>query len=112
MMDWPKLEPNPFLDIHAPDDVRVRGTRVDLSFIVEEYRNGRVPEQTVIDYPSLTAEAVYSLFGYYLGHREAVDRYVELVKDRIRKRREAHKARGDSPLAARLKALRASQQSA
>ena len=111
-MDWPELPPNPYLDRHAPDDVRVRGTRVDLSVVVEQYTSGRVPEETTLEYPTLTAEAVYGVIAYYLGNREAVDRYVALTKERARARRDAHLALPDSPLRARLKAFRTTRQSA
>ncbi|MBI2942915.1 MAG: DUF433 domain-containing protein [Candidatus Wallbacteria bacterium] len=111
-MDWPTLPESPYLDIHAPDDVCVRGTRIDLSTVVDEYNNGRVPEQTVLDYPTLSAEAVYSLFGYYLGHQKLVDRYVACVRERFQERRELYKPRADSPLEQKLKAYRATRQSA
>jgi uncharacterized protein (DUF433 family) len=111
-MDWPQLPESPYLDILAPDDVRERGTRIDLSLIADEYNNGRLPEQTVLDYPTLSVEAVYSLIGYYLANRDAVDRYVELTLERARERRDAYKAQPDSPLEQKLKAYRASRQPA
>lgn len=111
-MDWPKLEPNPYLDLHAPDDVRVRGTRVHLETLVDEYDQGREPEEIAREYPTLDAEAVYGVIAYILGHREAVDRYRTLCLDRDRKLEAEHDQKSDPPVVARLKALRATRQSA
>lgn len=111
-MDWPTLEPNPYLDIHAPDNVRVRGTRIDLSLVVDDYMEGQLPEQTQLNYPTLELEAIYGVIAYYLGHREVVDQYVTARKREAREVEARYRAQPESPLVARLKAIRASNRAA
>lgn len=89
-MNWPDLEPNPYLEFHAPGDVRIRGTRIDLCVIVEDYLDGRIPEQIVLEYPTLDLEVVYGTIAYYLGHEEAVMQYVQLIRERSDSLREQH----------------------
>ena len=81
-MDWPELSPNPYLAVHSRDDVRVRGTRIDLSVIVEEYLMGRMPEQMALDYPSLTLQSIHGVLAYYLGNESDVRQYVECSRAR------------------------------
>lgn len=61
--------------------MRVSGTRVLLDLIVEAYRLGETPEHIVQMYTTLTLDQVYLTLGYYLRHREAVDRYIRQIDD-------------------------------
>ncbi len=65
-----------YLDIHAEDDVRVRGTRVGIEHLLEGYQAGAIAEQLAIEFPSVTLEQVYGVITYYLRHRQAVDEYL------------------------------------
>jgi uncharacterized protein (DUF433 family) len=56
---------------------RVAGTRVSLDSIVYAFNSGHPPETIAQSFPVLTLEQVYGSIAYYLGHREAVDRYLE-----------------------------------
>lgn len=79
-VEWPdgtQLLPR----VHAPGDVWIRGTRIDLCVIVEDYLDGRLTEQIVLEYPTLDLEAVYGAIAYFLGHQEAVMRYLELIRE-------------------------------
>lgn len=111
-MDWPTLEPNPYLDIHAPDNVRLRGTRIDLSIVVEDYLNGRLPEEMQLDYPSLDLEAIYGAIAYYLGHRDAVDRYVAARETEAREVESVIRSQPEPPVVTRLKAILAARRAA
>ena len=106
-MEWPTLEPNAYLDIHAPDNVRVRGTRIDLSLVVEDYLEGRLPEETQLAYPSLELEAIYGVIAYYLGHRDAVDRYVAAREHEAREIEKVYRNGPEPPIVTRLKMIRA-----
>lgn len=111
-MNWPTLEPNAYLDIVAPDNVRIRGTRIDLSIVVEDYLNGRLPEEIQLDYPSLDLEAIYGAIAYYLGHREAVDSYVAAREADAREVEKAIRSQPEPPVVARLKAILAARRAA
>jgi len=106
-MDWPTLEPNVYLDIHAPDNVRVRGTRIDVSLVIEEYLDGRLPEEMQLSYPSLDLEAIYGVIAYYLGHRNVVDQYVAARTREAREIEKAYRSRPEPPVVTRLKMIRA-----
>jgi uncharacterized protein (DUF433 family) len=55
---------------------RVTGTRIPLERIVEHHRAGETPEQIVDAYDTLRLADVYTIIGYYLDHKEAVEEYV------------------------------------
>lgn len=106
-MDRPTLVPNPYLDIHAPDNVRVHGTRIDITLVVEDYFEGRLPEETQLSYPSLELAAIYGVIAYYLEHRDAVDEYVAARNEQARDLERAYRSGPEHPVVKRLKAMRA-----
>ncbi len=55
---------------------RVTGTRIPLERIVESYKDGATPEEIVDSFDTLRLADVYTLIGYYLDHREAVEQYL------------------------------------
>lgn len=62
-----------FLD---PDDIRIRGTRIGIETVLDDYLSGVSPEEMVTRYPSLTLEQVYATITYYLHNKTAVDAYL------------------------------------
>ncbi len=62
-----------FLD---PDDIRVKGTRVGIETVLDDYLNGASPEEIVARYRSLTLEQVYATLTYYLRNKTTVDAYL------------------------------------
>lgn len=111
-MDWPQLEANPYIEILGPGDVRVRGTRINLCLVVEEYLEGQMPEQMVLNYPSLTLEAIHGVLAYYLGHRDEVDQYVKLWQDKVTERERRAASQPEPEVVTRLKAMRAGTKAA
>src|SRR5688500_14378446 len=66
-----------YFDFLAPDDIRVKGTRVGIETVLYDHiHHGRTPEQIVASYPSLTLEQVYATILYSLHHREATEAYL------------------------------------
>src|SRR5437764_683477 len=55
---------------------RVTETRIPLERIIESYRAGATPEEIVDSFDTLRLSDVYTLIGYYLDHKEAVEDYV------------------------------------
>jgi uncharacterized protein (DUF433 family) len=68
-------EPPP-LRVDEGGAVRVGNTRVSLDLVVEHYVNGMTPEDLVRAYDTLMLGDVHAVIAYYLGHREAVQRYL------------------------------------
>lgn len=57
---------------------RVGGTRVSLSSVVHQFRQGATPEAIVEAFPALDLEQVYGAITFYLAHREEIDRLMEV----------------------------------
>jgi uncharacterized protein (DUF433 family) len=61
-----------------PDGVVVvGGTRVTLDTVVAAFKDGATAEEIVIEYPSLRLPDVYSVIGYYLRRKDAVEDYLQ-----------------------------------
>lgn len=66
-----------YFNVLAPDDIRLKGTRIGIESILYEYiYRARTPEEIAKIYPSLTLEQVYATILYYLHDREAVEQYL------------------------------------
>src|SRR3972149_2701038 len=66
-----------YFDFLAPDDIRLKGTRVGIETILYDFlQRGRTPEKIAATYPSLSLEQVYATITYYLHNAEAVSRYL------------------------------------
>jgi uncharacterized protein (DUF433 family) len=72
------IAPQPVpLTANEHGDIRVTGTRIGLEHIVEDYNDGKSPEEMAIAYPSLKLIDVYAVVSYYLHNKTEVDAYVE-----------------------------------
>jgi uncharacterized protein (DUF433 family) len=61
----------------APDDIRIRGTRIGIEHILYEYiHNAKSPEEIVQIFQTVTLTQVYATILYYLENPEAVGQYV------------------------------------
>jgi uncharacterized protein (DUF433 family) len=67
--------------------IRVGEMRVRLDTVVYAFNQGYTAEQIVDHYPALQLVDVYAVITYYLGHRPAVDDYIQ------QREREADKIR-------------------
>jgi uncharacterized protein (DUF433 family) len=66
-----------YFEFEACDRIRVKGTRIPIEIIVEEYQNGASPEEILRDYyPALNLEQVYATLTYYLHNKEQVEAYI------------------------------------
>ena len=66
-----------YFDFQAPDDIRIRGTRIGIESVLDEYlHRGRSPEQIAQEMPALTLEQVYATILYYLHDQAAVGAYL------------------------------------
>jgi|SRR4051794_15264070 len=98
-----------YFDFLAPSDIRVRGTRVGIETILEDYLQGGLPaERIAARYRTLTLEQVYATLTYYWRNKEAVDAYLQRVHDLIEEQRR-EQDENPSPLIRRVRELRAQQ---
>ena len=84
---------------------RIAGTRMKVAHIAEEHtRLGMTPEQIVEAHPHLSLAQVSAALAYYYGNREAIE--AEIVAA-LAYADQARRQAGLSPLAARLRGLKA-----
>ncbi len=56
--------------------IRIRGSRVTLDSVIDEFKHGATAEQIQEDFPSLTLREVYGTIAYYLDHAEDIEQYL------------------------------------
>ena len=99
-----------YFNFLAPDDIRVKGTRVGIETILYDFIHCcRTPEEIAQSYPSVTLEQVYATILYYLHNKEVVSKY---VADWLEWGHQQWKAQelNPPPAAARLRKLRAERE--
>lgn len=100
------MELESYFEFLAPDDIRIKGTRIGIETVLDDYLNGASPEEIAARYRNLTLEQVYATIIYYLHHQEQIDAYLEAWR---RHGEEAwlEQQRNPSPVVRRLRALKA-----
>jgi uncharacterized protein (DUF433 family) len=99
-----------YFDFLAPDDIRVKGTRVGIETILYDYiYRSRSPEDIVAQYPSLTLEQVHATITYYLHNKEEVTAYLVNWLENANRRWEEQN-RNPSPAIQRLRRIAAERQ--
>ena len=101
-----------YFDFQAPNDIRVKGTRVGIETILYDFiHRSRTPDEIVASYPTLTLEQVYATILYYLSNKEQVTAYlVDWLETAQRRWEEQH--RNPSPALQRLRRIAAEHQEA
>jgi uncharacterized protein (DUF433 family) len=66
-----------YFDLLSPDDIRIKGTRVGIETVLDDYLRGASPEEIVARYRTLTLEQVYATITYYFHKQEEIDNYLE-----------------------------------
>jgi uncharacterized protein (DUF433 family) len=66
-----------YFDFNSPDDIRIKGTRVGIETVLDDYLGGTSPEEIAARYRTLTLEQVYATITYYLHKQEEIGKYLE-----------------------------------
>jgi uncharacterized protein (DUF433 family) len=99
-----------YFDFLAPNDIRVKGTRVGIETILYDFiHRSRTPETIAQTYPSLTLEQVYATILYYYHERDKVEAYLTDWLEWSHRMRE-EQARNPSPAILRLRKLKAERE--
>ena len=99
-----------YFDFLAPDDIRLKGTRIGVETILYEYiHRAQTPEIIAGRFQSLTLEQVYATILYYLHDKEAVSAYLADWLEHGRQAREEQQ-RNPPPFAAKLRQLKAERE--
>ncbi len=97
-----------FFDFFDKDDIRIRGTRVGIETVLDDFLGGSSPEEIAIRYRSLKLEQVYATITYYLCNRQSVGDYLERWRQ-YSDQSAAEQDRNPSEVIKRLKQLKATK---
>jgi uncharacterized protein (DUF433 family) len=99
-----------YFDFLAPDDIRIKGTRIGIESILYHYiHRGQSPEAIADQFHSVSLEQVYATILYYLHHREQVERYLADWLEFSRHAREEQE-RHPPPVVQRLRQFKSTRQ--
>jgi len=68
---------NEYFDFLSADDIRIKGSRIGIETVLNDYFNAMSPEQIALRYPTLSLEQVYATITYYLHNQQDVENYLE-----------------------------------
>jgi len=105
-MDW-----NTYFDFLNEDDIRIKGTRVGIETVLEDYLDGTSPEEIAVRYRTLTLEQVYATITFYLQRQAAIEQYLERWRSYAEAAWQAQR-HNPSPAVKRLLVLKTQQQHA
>ncbi len=66
-----------YFDFFDADDIRIKGTRIGVETVLDDYLNAVSPEEIAIGYPTLNLEQIYATITFYLHHQKEIDQYLE-----------------------------------
>jgi uncharacterized protein (DUF433 family) len=84
--------------------IRIKGHRVGLEHVVEQYKAGKSAEEIGRHFPTLTLEQVYAAILYFLHYREEVEEYLREYQQ-LGRRMMAESDANPSPASLRLREL-------
>lgn len=70
-----------YFEIKEQNDIRIKGTRVGIETVIDDYLNGTSPEEIAIRYHSLNIEQIYATITYYFHNKNAIDKYLKEGRD-------------------------------
>ncbi|MCG9134488.1 DUF433 domain-containing protein, partial [Candidatus Poribacteria bacterium] len=62
------------------DVIRIKGNRIDIEIVLEDYLKGASPEEILLRYPTLNLEKIHATILYNLAKTEEVEAYLERVR--------------------------------
>jgi uncharacterized protein (DUF433 family) len=74
-----------YFEFLGNQDIRVKGTRIGIEIIIEDFLDGASPEEIAIRYPNLSLEQIYATITYYLANRQEIDTYIAAGWQEIKK---------------------------
>ena len=74
------MELENYFDFVQEDVIRIKGNRVDIEIVLEDYLEGASPEEILLRYPTLNLEKIHATILYYLAKTEEVEAYLERMR--------------------------------
>ncbi|ETR66677.1 MAG: hypothetical protein OMM_12487 [Candidatus Magnetoglobus multicellularis str. Araruama] len=75
-MKMQQVNINEYFDFFNDDDIRIKGTRVGIETVLDDYLNATSPEEIAVRYPVLTLEQVYATITFYLRNQNEIEQYI------------------------------------
>ena len=61
------MELENYFDFVEKDVIRIKGNRIDIEIVLEDYLEGASPEEILLRYPTLNLEKIHATILYYLS---------------------------------------------
>jgi uncharacterized protein (DUF433 family) len=71
------MELENYFEFLSENDIRLKGTRIGIETILENFLNGSDPEEIAIRYTNLSLEQVYATVTYYIHNRQKINAYLQ-----------------------------------
>lgn len=95
------------------EHIRIRGTRIDIAFVIDLYKRHMTPEQIAVYFGCpITIEQAYAAVTYYLLNKEAVEGYLARREVIGEANYQASLAQPESEAVNRIRALKAARAAA
>ncbi len=108
----PRARLEDYFDFLAPDDIRVKGTRIGIeSILLEHLHRTKTPEQIKEMLDSVSLEQVYATILYYLRNKEKVTAYLNEFLEYTRQAQQ-RQAASPPPAAGRIRQFVAEREKA
>jgi uncharacterized protein (DUF433 family) len=92
-----------YFNFLAPDDIRIKGTRIGIESVLYEYiHRGQPPETIAEHFHTISLDQVYATILYYLRNKESVEAYLSDWLAFSRNAREAQE-RNPPPVVVKLR---------
>lgn len=95
-----------YFDFLEPNVILMKGHQIAIAEVIDLYEQGYSAEQVVLHYPSLSLEAVYAVFTYYLHNKPKMAVYMERHSSMTGERMSRHTRREPNKVVKRIRALR------
>ena len=92
------------------EHIRIKGTRIDIDFVIELYKRHMTPEQIAVHFGCpITVEQAYASILYYLRNRDAVGAYLMRREERWQQTYNDYIAKEPPEVVKRLRAIKAAR---
>jgi uncharacterized protein (DUF433 family) len=92
------------------EHIRLKGTRIDIDFVIELYKMHMVPEQIAVHFGCpLEPVQVYASITYYLQNKTKMDEYLDRREKIAEANYQAYLAQPTSEAVKRIRALKAAR---
>ena len=96
------MELENYFDFVQEDVIRIKGNRIDIEIVLEDYLKGASPEEILLRYPTLNLEKIQATILYYLAKTEEVEAYLERARQ-LDEKAEQEQLRNPSPFVVELR---------